>query len=268
MDSDETNDTGNLGKNYRDVYDEMMTTSHLIAATFPCPRFYESCAGELERSRALYHQSPLVSQCRILVAGELSKNPSHGADHAEKVAVEAGALTFAEGTRIGLEEFLTKEAATLAQLAGLLHDIRRGDEDHARSGAQAATALLDSFSLSLEYRQYVVKAIANHEAFIEPQAMDSAIGSLVSDTLYDADKFRWGPDNFITTLWEMLRFARASVVALIPRFQEGMAGISRIRSTFRSSAGRVYGPEFIDLGLEIGNKIYQFLQERFADELR
>jgi hypothetical protein len=91
---------------------------------------------------------------------------------------------------------------------------------------------------------------------------------VISDALYDADKFRWGPDNFTITLWQMLRFSQASIVRLIRRFPKGMRGISDIKDTFRTDPGRTYGPEFIDLGLRIGEKIYEFLQERFAAELR
>jgi hypothetical protein len=43
-----------------------------------------------------------------------------------------------------------------------------------------------------------------------------------------------------------------------------MEGIARIKGTFRSHGGRVFGPEFIDLGLSIGNRIYDFLLERFG----
>ena len=113
----------------------------------------------------------------------------------------------------------------------------------------------------------MAQAIANHEAFVEPPITVSATGKLVSDALYDADKFRWGPDNFTVTLWEMLRFARASVAGVIPRFPEGMAGIARIKGTFRSHTGKAFGPEFIDLGLSIGNKIYEYVRERFAGDL-
>ena len=49
---------------------------------------------------------------------------------------------------------------------------------------------------------------------------------------------------------------------------KGMTEIAGIKDTFRTWTGKTYGPEFIDLGLEIGAKIYQFLQERFAAELR
>jgi hypothetical protein len=47
-----------------------------------------------------------------------------------------------------------------------------------------------------------------------------------------------------------------------------MEGVSGIKKTFRTETGKIYGPEFIDLGLKIGGKIYQFLQERFSEELK
>jgi hypothetical protein len=46
-----------------------------------------------------------------------------------------------------------------------------------------------------------------------------------------------------------------------------MKGIARIKETFRTETGKTYGPEFIDLGLQIGEKVLEFLQERFAEEL-
>jgi hypothetical protein len=91
---------------------------------------------------------------------------------------------------------------------------------------------------------------------------------MISDALYDADKFRWGPDNFTQTLWQMLRSSKAGIVPLIHRFPKGMEGISGIKETFRTETGKIYGPEFIELGLKIGEQIYQFLQERFSEELK
>ena len=55
---------------------------------------------------------------------------------------------------------------------------------------------------------------------------------------------------------------------LIRRFPKGMKGIAGIKDTFRTDTGKTYGPEFIDLGLRIGEKIYEFLRERFAAELK
>jgi hypothetical protein len=65
----------------------------------------------------------------------------------------------------------------------------------------------------------------------------------------------------------MLRFAQAPIPRLISRFPRGMKGIARIKETFRTETGKVYGPEFIDRGLQMGEKIYVFLKERFAAEI-
>ncbi len=250
-----------------DIYDEMMSASRRIAASFPDPRFYRSCSLQLADSQRIYRQAPLVARCRKALDRHLSRNPGHRLDHAEKVALEAGALVFAERERTGLEASDTNEAAGLAQIAGLLHDMRRGDKNHAASGAVAAGSLLDSLGMPEKDRLYVIQAIANHEAFVEPPVIVSATGKLISDALYDADKFRWGADNFTVTVWEMLRFARTPVGAALPRFPKGMEEIARIKATFRSHTGKVFGPEFIDLGLSIGNNIYEFLRERFAGDV-
>src|SRR4030065_1893702 len=104
-------------------------------------------------------------------------------------------------------------------MAGLLHDLRRGEKEHAQASAAAARKILAEFpSISFEKGKYIVEAIANHEAFVEPKEIDSTIGQMISDVLYDADKFRWGPDNFALTLWQMLRFTQAPMVRFIRRF--------------------------------------------------
>ncbi len=250
-----------------DIYEEMIAASQEIAASFPLPRFYTCCSQWIHLSRSLFFQDGKVLKCRAVVQKELTNNYGHGLDHAEKVAVEAGALAYIEGLRLSLQESAQHQAEILAQMAGLLHDLRRGEKDHAQSSASAAGKILRDFSFHPEEEQMIVEAIANHEAFVEPRRIDSTLGQIVSDVLYDADKFRWGPDNFTLTLWEMLRFSHAPIARLIRRFPKGMKGIARIKDTFRTDAGKVYGPEFIDLGLAIGEKIYQFLQGRFTIEL-
>jgi hypothetical protein len=251
----------------QDIYAEMMAVSRDIAGSFPSPRFYSCCGEWIELSRSLFSRDERVLTCRASVQQGLKDNYGHGLEHAEKVAVEAGALACIEGRKILSRESDRRRAGVLAQLAGLLHDLRRGDKDHARCGAAAAGKILRDFSLPPEEEKIIVEAIFNHEAFIEPARIDSPLGQMVSDALYDADKFRWGPDNFTVTLWEMLRFSQGPVVRLIRRFPKGMKGIARIKDTFRTETGRLYGPEFIDLGLQIGEKIYFFMQQRFAREL-
>ncbi len=136
-----------------DIYDEMMNCSQGIATSFPDPRFYASCASQLADSHRIYQQAPLVCRCRKVIEQDLARNPSHGLDHAEKVAVEAGALVLAEDARIDLEGSVSFEVAALAHVAGILHDMRRGDEDHARSGSIAAGSLLDNLGVRCRMRQ-------------------------------------------------------------------------------------------------------------------
>jgi len=251
-----------------DIYEEMSAASRDIAASFPQPSFYVSCREPLQLSRSLFDEDTQVMKCRAFVLSELKDDLGHGIDHSEKVALEAGALAYAEGDRLCFGESLKRESCLLAQIAGLLHDLRRGEKEHAKASASAALRMLQEFAIFPEKGEYIVQAIANHEAFIEPKRIDAPVGQTISDSLYDADKFRWGPDNFTHTLWQMLRSSRASIVPLIHRFPKGMEGISRIKETFRTETGKVYGPEFIELGLKIGEKIYQFLQERFSEELQ
>jgi hypothetical protein len=252
----------------KDIYEEMIAASRDIAASFPQPSFYVCCREPLNLSRSLFGEDAQVMKCRTLVLNELEDDFGHGIDHSEKVALEAGALAYIEGKRLSLEESLRREACLLAQIAGLLHDLRRNEEDHAKASASAASRMLQDFSIFPKKGEYIVQAIANHEAFIEPKRIYSPIGQMISDALYDADKFRWGPDNFNHTLWQMLRSSRARIAPLIRRFPKGMEGISGIKETFRTETGKIYGPEFIELGLKIGGKVYQFLEERFSQELQ
>jgi hypothetical protein len=251
-----------------DIYEEMMAASRAIATSFPEPCFYVCCRDSLNLSRLLYDEDPEVLKCRTFIFRELKDDFGHGIEHSEKVALEAGALAYIEGKRYSLEESLRREACLLAQIAGLLHDLRRSEKDHAKSSAFAASRVLRQFSIFCGKEEYIVQAIANHEAFVEPKGIDSPVGQMISDALYDADKFRWGPDNFTFTLWQMLRSSKIPITPLIRGFPNGMEGISRIKGTFRTETGKIYGPEFIELGLKIGQKVYQFLQQRFSEELQ
>jgi len=252
----------------KDIYEEMITASENIAASFPEPSFYACCKEPLDLSRSLFNQDPRVTRCRTLAFNELKDDLGHGRDHSEKVALEAGALAYIEGEKLSPEESLRRQACLLAQIAGLLHDLRRHEKDHAKVSASAALRMLQENAIFPEKAGCIGEAIGNHEAFVEPKKASSPTAQMISDALYDADKFRWGPDNFTHTLWQMLRSSRTRIVPLIRRFPKGMEGISRIKETFRTETGKRYGPEFIEIGLMIGREIYQFLEERFAEELQ
>ncbi|MHB8830308.1 MAG: hypothetical protein ACYC6Q_12385, partial [Syntrophales bacterium] len=77
--------------------------------------------------------------------------------------------------------------------------------------------------------------------------------------LYDADKFRWGPDNFTETIWAMTAPRAIPLSKLMPRFPTGMQGVEKIKESFRTATGRRYGPDFIERGLEIGRRLYALL---------
>ncbi len=116
--------------------------------------------------------------------------------------------------------------------------------------------LLTRFDLAEREVQAITGAIRNHEAFRAAEILEDPLAQFLSDALYDADKFRWGPDNFTEMLWDMVEYRKASLDALLTRFLKGMEGIKRIRETFRTQTGKIYGPDFIDRGIEIGMKFY------------
>jgi hypothetical protein len=89
---------------------------------------------------------------------------------------------------------------------------------------------------------------------------------LISDCLYDSDKFRWGADTFTHTLWYMANRQGLTLPDLVERFPWGMAGVVQIVDTFRTSTGREFGPEIVQTGLEIGKEIYRYLLQRLREE--
>jgi hypothetical protein len=108
-------------------------------------------------------------------------------------------------------------------------------------------------------------AIENHEAFKLERAPPDDLTALVSGALYDADKFRWGPDNFVTTLWEICDYQDWSLERIVDVFPRGLEIIESISETFRTQTGRFYGPEFIDIGLEVGHYLYRRMK-RLSEE--
>jgi hypothetical protein len=226
-----------------------------IAADLGSPRFYLNHHRDVERSQRLFDCAPMVSHCLGIVE-TYGDCYGHGLLHVRKVAIDAGAIILLEMNHaqpaIDIERLVM-----LAHLAGLLHDIKRDEKDHARAGAREASSILTGFALKKNECSAITRAIANHEAFQKPDALDEPAGQLLSDSLYDADKFRWGPDNFTETLWAMLDARKASLAAVLPRFPRGMEALRRIRETFRTPTGREYGPDFIDLGMEIGRRFYK-----------
>ncbi len=224
--------------------------------------FYAHFAKEYGISREIFFSHPLIYRLREDVLPFLNDGFGHGVEHSKKVSIDAGALTLIEARILAQEFQEIKRLCLLAQMSGLLHDISRWEEDHARKGAEAALIVLNNYPLSRQEREDLAFAVQNHEAFKEVLPADNNRQELLSGVLYDADKFRWGPDNFITTLWEICTFEQWSLEEIIERFPKGLTYITSIQDTFRTPTGQLYGPEFIQCGLELGKQVYRILKEK------
>jgi hypothetical protein len=218
------------------------------------PSFYSDQKEAVEKSGCLFREHPLVTQA-IAVLGADPDRLGHGLSHVTKVAVDAGAIILVEHDKENPGDRAHRLVA-LAHVAGILHDIKREEKDHARKGAEEAERILRDFDLSDAERFAIARAIENHEAFRPVPPLDDPAWQLLSDALYDADKFRWGPDNFSEMLWDMVSRRDVPLSKVLGRFLKGMEGVEKIRETFRSSTGRQYGPDFIDRGMEIGRRLY------------
>ncbi len=248
------------------LYSRLQDLSRRIAAKLPKAVFYSAHADAVRRSETLLTDHDLVRRCR----GQLDESLlecAHGICHCEAVARDAGALVLIEAAARSYPAAETGLLSEAAVIAGLLHDIKRREEDHAVRGSIEADRILAALGMDDRRRNYITYAIRNHEAFKAVCDLGDEAGCLVSDALYDADKFRWGPENFTTTVWIMLRDRGTTPARLYEVFPEKMRGISAIKETFRTGTGRKYGPEIIDQGLKIGSAIYAELTVLLKDRL-
>ena len=243
-------------------YQMAIELSRTIAAEVGTPRFYLEKAREVALSRELFAGEPLIAAGLRLVA-ERGACLGHGRAHVEKVAVDSGALILIEEGGATPDARIHRRVL-LAQLAGIFHDIRRTERDHAERGAEEAQKLLTALSIRDDECAGIVNAIRNHEAFRPCHTSAGHAVQLLSDALYDADKFRWGPDNFTETLWAMIAPRGIPLPALLPGLLPGIEGVGKIRDSFRTPTGREYGPDFIDRGLTIGRRLHAALTARIT----
>ena len=245
------------------AYEKLQKTAYRVAKTLPLPAFYDRHAAAVRFAGEHLAASELLSECRTYL-DESKLECAHGLCHCEAVARDAGALVLIEAPGRGIGEDDAAGLFLAAELAGLLHDIKRKEKDHARLGSIEADRILKDLGLEKDYRKYIVDAIRNHEAFMTTIDVDDKEGKLVSDALYDADKFRWGPDNFTDTVWDMVSFSRTPLSEFIAFYPKGMELLEKIKSTFRTHTGRKYGPQFIDIGIAVGNELYEIIKTEFA----
>jgi len=237
-------------------YQHLQAFSKKVAEQLPQPLFYRTFGEDIRRSEELLRNHGMVRACRTHLDESLLEC-AHGLCHCESVARDAGAIVLIEGRQRGWTDAELARLTEAAVIAGLLHDIKRREDDHAVRGSIEAERILAVVGMEERFREYIVYAIRNHEAFKQTCDLGDDAGCLVSDGLYDADKFRWGPENFTTTLWIMVDDRGTTPERLHGVFQDKMKGIERIKETFRTETGRTYGPEIIDQGITIGNAIYK-----------
>ena len=233
-----------------------------MASLQPIPAFYMDCAVELQFAWDMFFDHPLILRLQEDCLPFLYDDYGHGVEHAKKVAIEAAAIVIAEAGPTDPER--ARRLAKLALLAGLLHDICRLEADHAARGAEVAQIILQDYPLPAADKAAVVRAVACHEAFTALPASPDQDADLLAGALYDADKFRWGPDNFGTTLWEICDYQEWPLDEVARRFPEGVERIRQVAGTFRTATGRACGPEFIDLGLGLAQDLYRLLRDAAA----
>jgi hypothetical protein len=247
--------------NYQDLRKRCLE----IAIAVGPPIFYTEKEESVQQSRITFEKNETVQKCLGIVAQE-GFFAGHAEVHIRNVAIDAGAIVLIEANGWSPLGKIGQRLSFLAHVAGVLHDIKRSQPEHARLGALEAERILKRFDLEEAEQQMIVKAIANHEAFQPSEPLQSSNAQLLSDALYDADKFQWGPENFTETLWAMLALRQnENVPLLFQRFPQSMEGIERIRTTFRSRTGQFYGPDFIDRGLEIGHRLYALYNDSQRD---
>ena len=248
----------------RPVYVSLRKHARRIVSRFPPPDFYIDCAADVRQARHIFETEPLLQQLRDRLANELENDFGHGIRHAARVALDAGTLMLSECSDSGIPSNQAERRVVVVQSAGLLHDIRRKHPEHSIKGAVVAGRLLAGYSFSEAEVNDICNAIRNHEAFKESTVSDSSADVLVSDCLYDADKFRWGPDNFSDTLWDMLRYTNPEFSEFVSRYPSGMRRLEKIKGSFRTRTGRKYGPQFIDFGLSIGNELLEIITSDYG----
>jgi hypothetical protein len=241
-------------------YTPLRTRASEIAASQGTPSFYRVFKRELQESLRRLQESVILKQC-ISHIDIVREGMGHGYKHSKAVAVDAGALVMIEGRRMVISEAIIEKLIISAHISGLLHDIKRGNENHAVAGSKEAKRILVCSGIDNRCKRYIAVAIRNHEAFKTVVPPEDEYGRLISNVLYDADKFRWGQENFTKTVWDMLEFGNIAPEVFLENYRKGIDYIEHIKETFRTETGKRYGPGIIDLGLEIGKVIYSELKE-------
>ena len=265
----------------KEIYLQLRQKARAIVSGLPRPEFYTEFSEEIAASEDLFASTPVLIKIKKEIIPLLENDFGHGVLHSVLVCRDAGAIVMIEMRNNIIEknrpvsdiklDSNIKETMTLVQIAGLLHDIKRKRKNHAQKGAEFAEKFLKKgYCLSSDEVAFICNAIREHEAFKQNSDSEKPYGknnlntgSLLSGALYDADKFRWGPDNFTHTVWDMVIFSNTPFDKFKKRYPMGMAKLAEIKNTFRTDTGKRYGPDFIELGIKAGEILLKTIQQDF-----
>ncbi|MEA2059857.1 MAG: HD domain-containing protein [Thermodesulfobacteriota bacterium] len=251
------------------MYLQLRHEARKIVEKQAAPEFYTDFPDQVTASRKMLDEHRVLIRLAKQISPVLDDDFGHGMLHCRLVGEDAGALVQIEMSKNSKEQASAedvKKNMLLVQTAALLHDIKRKEKHHSEKGAVFAKEFLkkENYPFSSEEISLITHAIREHEAFKKnSSASKSDKASLISDALYDADKFRWGPDNFTHTVWDMVIYSNISLDEFIQRYPNGMKKLSQIKETFRTDTGKIYGPDFIRLGIEAGEILFKIIEDNY-----
>lgn len=233
-----------------------------LAACRPQPAFILDCAEEISHASGLFFDHPMMLRLQADALGFLNEACGLGVEHAKRVAIDAAALVLAEPSGLSPDE--RRRVALLAEMAGLLHDALRYEDDHADKGADLCLRILRGYALSPEERLWIAQAVALHEIDLPLAEGGAEASRLLTGAVHDADRFRYGPDIFATTLWELCECDEWPLEDLARTFPEGALRAAACLKGFRTEQGRRYGPALIAEGLSLAKDYTRMFDQLLA----
>lgn len=220
-----------------------------LAASRPQPAFVLDCAEEISHASNLFFDHPLMQKLQSDALGFLNDPCGIGVEHGKRVAIDAAALVLAEPSGLNQEE--RRRLCLLAEIAGLLHDALRHEDDHAEKGADLCLRILRGYALAPEERIWIAQAVALHETSLPLADGGPETARLLTGAVHDADCFRFGPDIFTATLWELCDCDEWSLEEIARIFPEGTKRSQSCVKRFRTEQGRKYGPGLMAEGISL-----------------
>jgi hypothetical protein len=241
---------------------ELKQRARDLSASRAQSAFSLECAEELTYARDLFFDHPLLLRLQGDALGFLSEPCGLGVEHGKRVAMDAAALVLAEPSGLSTDE--RRRLAMLAEMAGLLHDALRHEDNHAEKGADLCLRLLRGYAISPEERLWVAGAVAGHEDGGPQLEQVTESARLLAGAVHDADVFRFGPDIFATTLWELCECDEWPLEKIAATFPQGALRAKALGDCLRTEGGRRYGPPLLAEGVSLAAEYERMMGQTLA----